>query len=85
MILLNFTDDVDLLTRGEDPSWSDETATMLEYHPVDVVTAEITGMNKSDDGWLESFEFEDGQVRAYRAASQCTALPTTTNSSRDST
>ncbi|WP_049889044.1 NAD(P)/FAD-dependent oxidoreductase [Natronolimnohabitans innermongolicus] len=65
MILLNFTDDVDLLTRGEDPSWSDETATMLEYHPVDVVTAEITGMNKSDDGWLESFEFEDGQVRAY--------------------
>ncbi|AFZ74285.1 NAD(P)/FAD-dependent oxidoreductase [Natronobacterium gregoryi] len=65
MIMLNYTDAVDLLTRGEDPSWSDETATMLEHHPVDVVTAEIAAMNKSDDGWLESFEFADGQVRAY--------------------
>ena len=65
MIMLNYTDDVDLLTRGEEPEWSDETATMLEHHPVDVVTAEITGMNKGENGWLESFEFDDGQVRAY--------------------
>ncbi|ELY47060.1 NAD(P)/FAD-dependent oxidoreductase [Natronorubrum bangense] len=65
MIMLNYTDDVDLLTRGEEPEWSDDTATMLEHHPVDVVTAEITGMNKGENGWLESFEFDDGQVRAY--------------------
>ncbi len=66
MIMLNFTDDVDLLTRGDEPEWSDETDEMLANHPVDVVPAEITGMNKDDDGWLESFEFEDGQVREYR-------------------
>ncbi|MDQ2052268.1 NAD(P)/FAD-dependent oxidoreductase [Natronolimnohabitans sp. A-GB9] len=65
MIMLNYTDDVDLLTRGDDPDWSDETATMLEAHPVDVVTAEITGMNKAENGWLESFEFADGTVRPY--------------------
>ena len=66
MIMLNYTDDVDLLTRGEEPQWSEETGEMLEAHPVDVVEAEITGMNKRDDGWLESFEFEDGTVREYR-------------------
>ncbi|WP_435347521.1 NAD(P)/FAD-dependent oxidoreductase [Haloarchaeobius sp. HRN-SO-5] len=66
MIMLNFTDEVDLLLRGDDPEWSDETDELLRAHPVDVVEPEITGMNKSDDGWLESFEFEDGSVRPYR-------------------
>ncbi|QZP37788.1 NAD(P)/FAD-dependent oxidoreductase [Halobaculum magnesiiphilum] len=66
MIMLNFTDEVDVLLRGEEPDWSDDTAEMLENHPVDVVREEITGMNKDDDGWLESFEFEDGTVREYK-------------------
>jgi thioredoxin reductase (NADPH) len=66
MIMLNFTDEVDLLTRGEEPEWSDETAVQLEHHPVEVVGEEITGMKKDDDGWLEAFEFADGTVRGYR-------------------
>lgn len=66
MIMLNFTDEVDLLLRGAEPEWSDETDELLRAHPVDVVDEEITGMTKGDDGWLESFEFEDGTVREYR-------------------
>jgi thioredoxin reductase (NADPH) len=66
MIMLNFTDEVDLLTRGHDPEWSDETDRLLRGHPVDVVHEDVTGMNKREDGWLESFEFEDGAVREYR-------------------
>jgi len=66
MIMLNFTDEVDLLTRGEEPTWSDETQKLLDGHPIDVIHEEITGMNKRDDGWLESFEFEDGSVREYK-------------------
>ena len=66
MIMLNFTDDVDVLLRGEQREWSDETDERLRAHPVDVVEEEITGMRKSDDGWLEAFEFDDGTVRNYR-------------------
>ena len=66
MIMLNFTDEVDLLTRGDEPTWSDETDRMLEAHPIDVIDEQITGMNRGPDGWLESFEFEDGSVREYR-------------------
>jgi thioredoxin reductase (NADPH) len=66
MIMLNFTDDVDVLLRGDEPEWSDETDEQLRAHPIDIVEADIDGMNKSDNGWLESFEFEDGSVRQYR-------------------
>jgi thioredoxin reductase (NADPH) len=66
MIMLNFTDDVDLLTRGDEPSWSEETDEMLQNHPVEIVETEIDGMNKDDDGWLRSFDFEDGTTREYR-------------------
>jgi thioredoxin reductase (NADPH) len=66
MIMLNFTDEVDILLRGDDPTWSDETDRMLRAHPIDVIDDEITGMNRGPDGWLESFEFEDGTVREYR-------------------
>jgi len=66
MIMLNFTDEVDILTRGDDIEWSDETQRLVAAHPVDVIDEDITGMNKGDDGWLESFEFEDGAVREYR-------------------
>ena len=66
MIMLNFTDDVDLLTRGDDPAWSEDTAAMLDAHPVDVVHEDIEGVTRDDDGWLESFTFTDGTVREYR-------------------
>ena len=66
MIMLNFTDDVDVLLRGEEPTWSDETDEQLRAHPIDIVETELSGMRKSDDGWLEAFEFEDGSVRQYR-------------------
>ncbi|SNZ03247.1 thioredoxin reductase (NADPH) [Natronoarchaeum philippinense] len=66
MIMLNFTDDVDLLTRGGEPEWSDDTDEMLSNHPVDVVTEEVAGIENGDDGWLEAIEFEDGEVREYR-------------------
>jgi thioredoxin reductase (NADPH) len=66
MIMLNFTDEVDVLTRGAEPTWSDETEHMLRAHPIDVIHEDITGMNRGDDGWLESFEFEDGTEREYR-------------------
>jgi thioredoxin reductase (NADPH) len=66
MILLNFTDDVDLLTRGEEPRWSDETDRQLRAHPVDVVHEEVVGIEKDDDGWLSGIEFEDGRFREYR-------------------
>ena len=66
MSMLNFTDEVDLLVRGDDPEWSDETDRQLRAHPVEIVEEEITGMEKGDDGWLEGFEFEDGTFREYR-------------------
>lgn len=66
MIMLNFTDSVDLLTREAEPTWSAETAELLEGHPIDVVTEEVTGIQKGDGGWLEALEFADGTVREYR-------------------
>jgi thioredoxin reductase (NADPH) len=66
MIMLNFTPDVDILTREDDIEWSDETAEMLENHPIDIIHEEIVGLEKDDDGWLSAFEFEDGSVREYR-------------------
>jgi len=66
MIMLNFTDEVDVLTRGDEPEWSEETQRQLEGHPVDVVHEEIESMEKGADGWLESFTFADGTTREYR-------------------
>jgi thioredoxin reductase (NADPH) len=66
MIMLNFTDEVDLLLRGDEPTWSEETAAMLDAHPIDVIETDVTGLEKGDDGWLEAFEFEDGTRREYR-------------------
>ena len=65
-IMLNFTDEVDVLTRGNDPEWSDETAGMLDRHPIDVIHEDVTGVQNGEDGWLEALEFEDGTVREYR-------------------
>ncbi|WP_435073457.1 NAD(P)/FAD-dependent oxidoreductase [Halorubrum sp. HHNYT27] len=67
MIMLNVTDEVDLLTRGAEPTWSEETAAQLEAHPVDVVHEDITAIeNDPESGWLEAMEFEDGTRREYR-------------------
>ncbi|WP_434522448.1 NAD(P)/FAD-dependent oxidoreductase [Halorubrum sp. AS12] len=67
MIMLNVTDDVAVLTRGAEPTWSDETAAQLEAHPVDIVDEEVTGVeNDPDSGWLEAIEFADGTRREYR-------------------
>jgi len=65
-IMLNFTDEVDLLTRGDTPEWSDQTAASLGAHPIDVVHEDVTGVQNGEDGWLKALEFEDGTVREYR-------------------
>ncbi|WP_435348161.1 NAD(P)/FAD-dependent oxidoreductase [Haloarchaeobius sp. HRN-SO-5] len=65
-IMLNFTDEVDLLTRGDEPEWSDETSAMLDRHPIDVVHEDVTGVQNGEDGWLKALEFEDGAVREYK-------------------
>lgn len=65
-IMLNFTDRVDILTQGAEPTWSEESAQILEHHPVDVVSEPVSGVNNDADGWLESMEFTDGSVREYK-------------------
>jgi thioredoxin reductase (NADPH) len=68
MIMLNFTDEVDLLLDGDDPSWSDETDELLRAHPVDIVEEEVTGtfQDEDDPDWLGGLEFADGTTRGYR-------------------
>ena len=68
MIMLNFTDRVDLLLRGHEPEWSEETDRQLRAHPVDIVESDIASKFADDDDpeWLGGFEFEDGQVREYK-------------------
>jgi len=65
-IMLNFTDEVDILTRGHEPEWSDDTAEMLDNHPIDVVRADVSGVRNGEDGWLKALEFEDGTTREYK-------------------
>lgn len=65
-IMLNFTDEVDLLTRGDVPEWSEETAEMLANHPIDVIHEDITGIQNGENGWLKALEFEDGTIREYK-------------------
>jgi thioredoxin reductase (NADPH) len=66
LIMLNFTDDVDLLLRGDDPTWSDETDELLSNHPIDVIHEDVDGVQNGEDGWLRALEFEDGSVREYK-------------------
>ncbi|MFQ3295753.1 MAG: thioredoxin reductase (NADPH) [Halobacteriales archaeon] len=65
-IMLNFTDQVDILTRGHDPAWSAETDQVIANHPIDVIETEVAGVRNGEDGWLEALAFEDGSVREYR-------------------
>jgi thioredoxin reductase (NADPH) len=68
MIMLNFTDSVDLLLRGAEPEWSEETDRQLRAHPVDIVESEIDSKFSDDEDseWLGGFEFEDGERREYK-------------------
>ncbi|MFB6141498.1 MAG: NAD(P)/FAD-dependent oxidoreductase [Halosimplex sp.] len=77
MILLNFTDDIDLLLDDRDPVWSDATERQLRAHPVDRVDTEVVGaFADGEDGgeragersepWLGGLEFADGTDREYR-------------------
>ena len=68
MIMLNFTDEVDLLLDSDDPTWSDETDELLRAHPVDIVEEEVTGtfQDEDDPDWLGGLEFADGATREYR-------------------
>lgn len=65
MIMLNFTDDVDLLLRGDKPDWSEETDKQLRAHPIDIVESEVSGV-ENEDGWLSALEFDDGSRREYK-------------------
>ncbi|QZA88258.1 NAD(P)/FAD-dependent oxidoreductase [Salinarchaeum sp. IM2453] len=67
MIMLNFTDSVDLLLRGDEPTWDEHTEKLLHAHPVNIIDEEITGMfkDKEDPAWLGGFEFADGTIREY--------------------
>jgi len=65
-IMLNFTDEVDILLRGHDPEWSEETQGMIDRHPIDVIHEDVTAVQNGEDGWLKALEFEDGTVREYK-------------------
>lgn len=68
MIMLNFTDSVDLLLRGDEPTWSETTDEQLRAHPVTVIESDIETKfaDEDDPSWLGGFEFEDGTRREYR-------------------
>ncbi|MDX1747941.1 MAG: NAD(P)/FAD-dependent oxidoreductase, partial [Halobacteriales archaeon] len=68
MIMLNFTDEVDLLLNGDEPSWSDETDELVRAHPVDIIESEVANKFSGDDdpAWLGGFEFADGTRRSYK-------------------
>jgi thioredoxin reductase (NADPH) len=66
MIMLNYTDEVDILLDGDETSWSEETDEQVRAHPIDIVEEEVTGVENDEEGWLEAMEFADGTVRDYR-------------------
>lgn len=66
MIMLNFTDEVDLLLNGDDPEWDEKTDRQLRAHPVEIIESEVTGVENDEDGWLEAMAFADGSQRTYR-------------------
>lgn len=69
MMLLNFTDRVDLLLNGEIPAWSDETDAQVRAHPLERVDAEVVGAFPADADadrpWLGGLTFADGNEREY--------------------
>ncbi|HII52018.1 MAG TPA: NAD(P)/FAD-dependent oxidoreductase [Halobacteriales archaeon] len=65
MTLLNFTDEVDLLLRGENPTWDDNLDQQLRSHPIDIIKEDISSIENNSDGWLQALVFEDGIRREY--------------------
>ncbi|UPW02187.1 NAD(P)/FAD-dependent oxidoreductase [Halorussus gelatinilyticus] len=76
MMLLNFTDDVDLLLNDEEPTWGDDVAAQVEAHPVEVLPDRVDhafadeesdrGSERGDaDPWLGGLAFADGRTREY--------------------
>jgi len=66
MIMLNFTDDVDLLLDGDRPTWDESVGEQLRAHPVDVFEPDVAEVTNDEAGWLESMTFADGTTREYR-------------------
>lgn len=66
MIMLNFTDEVDLLLRGSNPQWDEEVDQSLKDHSVNIIEEEIVDVNNGEDGWLSSLEFKDDTTREYK-------------------
>lgn len=68
-LLLNFTDEVDLLTDDTDPEWSEESARLLRAHPVERIDTEVVDAFPDDesatDPWLGGLTFADGSEREY--------------------
>lgn len=83
MIMLNVTPDVDLLLRGEDPAWSDETDELLSNHPVDVVHEDVVGVRNGADGWLEALVFADDGNHQHMDARAESGTDTRTGSGTD--
>ncbi len=48
MLMLNFTDDVDLLLNDEEPTWSDEVDRQVRAHPVEVVEGAVDHAFEAD-------------------------------------
>jgi thioredoxin reductase (NADPH) len=69
MIMLNFTDDVDLLLDGNEPEWDGDVDEQVRAHPLDIITEEVVGAfpedEDADEPWLGGLEFADGTTREY--------------------
>ncbi|WP_247730322.1 NAD(P)/FAD-dependent oxidoreductase [Halovivax limisalsi] len=67
MLMLHFTDDVDLLLDDRGPDWSEETAAQLRAHPVERVDTEVVSAypDHADDSRLGGLAFGDGTERDY--------------------
>ncbi|MFC6824192.1 NAD(P)/FAD-dependent oxidoreductase [Halopelagius fulvigenes] len=69
MLMLNFTDDVELLLNGADPEWSDETEDRLGAHPIERIDTDVVSAFPADDDaedpWLGGLRFADRSDREY--------------------
>jgi thioredoxin reductase (NADPH) len=69
MMMLNFTDDVELLLHGVEPEWDEETDEQLRAHPIGIREEKAVAVHPRDDEAerpeIGAIEFEDGTVREY--------------------
>jgi len=70
LVMLNVTDDVDLLLHARAPEWSEETDRQLRAHPIDRINTPVTvafaDENRTEEPWLWCLRFEGGTDREYR-------------------